>query len=83
MSPGKSEQDPCCISDTEELSAIGAAYCAGIAAGILSREELFPVRSALSYAPQIDEALRQRKRGLWEDAVRLTLFQAEQRRALT
>ena len=74
---------PVDIPDAEELSAIGAAYCAGIAAGTLSREELFPVRSALSYAPQIDEALRQRKRGLWEDAVRLTLFQAEQRRALT
>ena len=43
---------PVDIPDAEELSAIGAAYCAGIAAGVLSKKDLFPVRSALSYAPK-------------------------------
>lgn len=70
---------PVDIPDAEELSAIGAAYCAGIAAGVLSKKDLFPVRSALSYAPKMDDIARQKKCSLWKEAVRLTLHQAEQK----
>ena len=59
-------------SQVEELSAVGAAYLAGITAGC-SGKDLFGNITYESYLPQMEEAEVQRKHGLWDEAVKSVL----------
>ena len=57
------------VPSAEELSGIGAAYAAGIAAGIYRREELFARMSRTKFVPAMDEEKRQNKYRGWKQAV--------------
>lgn len=56
------------VPDAEELSCIGAAYMAGIAAGVYD-EHVFDVIKRERYTPDMTEEKRARKRTLWKKAV--------------
>lgn len=58
-----------CVPAAEELSGIGAAYAAGVGAGIYEREHLFAGAAYTAYRPQMEEALRQEKYQGWKAAV--------------
>lgn len=57
------------VPGEEELSGIGAAYMAGISAGIYRIEELSSNLSRSTYMPQMEEAVRSRKYAGWKKAV--------------
>ena len=57
------------VPSAEELSGIGAAYAAGIAAGIYRREELFTRMSRTRFVPAMDKETRQNKYRGWKQAV--------------
>lgn len=59
---------PVRVPDSEELSGIGAAYTAGLAAGLFS-EDVFGVLKRSSYLPEMTEEERDRKYAGWKDAV--------------
>ncbi|MDO4648004.1 MAG: glycerol kinase [Eubacteriales bacterium] len=59
---------PVRIPDSEELSGIGAAYAAGLSVGIYD-ESIFAKQKRTSYAPAMDENLREQKRKGWSEAV--------------
>lgn len=59
---------PVRIPDSEELSGIGAAYAAGLAAGIYT-EDVFGVLKRTSYLPDMEEAKREEKYSGWKAAV--------------
>lgn len=61
---------PVSIPEHEELSGIGAAYIAGLAAGLYTEDQLFDGRAAREYLPRMSEDERRRKYDGWEDAVR-------------
>lgn len=61
------------ISDVEELSALGAAYLAGISVGLYEKEKLFAQRQKVRYTPQMPEEERQHKLKDWNRAVELLL----------
>lgn len=58
-----------------ETTALGAAYLAGLAAGLLPEPERFADRWRLErrFTPHLDAAMRQEKIAGWKDAVRRTL----------
>lgn len=56
----------------EELSAIGAAYLAGLTAGIYRRESLFNRMAYRTYVPEMAQDDRNGKYAAWEKAVRMT-----------
>ena len=58
-----------------ETTALGAAYLAGLAAGLLPEPERFADRWRLErrFTPHLDAAMRQEKIAGWRDAVRRTL----------
>ncbi|MCL2539557.1 MAG: glycerol kinase GlpK [Oscillospiraceae bacterium] len=56
-------------STVEELSGVGAAYCAGIAMGIFSRDALFADVARKSYKPSMPSSLRDKKYAGWKAAV--------------
>jgi len=58
-----------------ETTALGAAYLAGLAAGICPEPERFSAswRAERRFAPAMDEAERVRKWAMWRDAIRRTL----------
>lgn len=58
-----------------ETTALGAAYMAGLYAGVLPAPEEFAKSWALDrrFTPQMDEAQREQKHAAWRDAVRRTL----------
>jgi glycerol kinase len=60
-----------------ETTALGAAYLAGLTAGICPDLEEFAKRwkCARRFVPQMDEATRARKWAGWRDAVSRTLTQ--------
>lgn len=60
------------VPEREELSGMGAAFCAGIAAGIYSRDIVQSVRRT-RYSPQMEGALRQQKQAGWKQAVETLL----------
>ena len=62
---------PVRIPDSEELSGIGAAYAAGLAAGIFT-PEVFSSLKRISYSPTMAEDIRQEKLAGWQEAVRRT-----------
>lgn len=59
---------PVRIPDSEELSGIGVAYAAGLAAGIYT-EDVFFVLQRTSYLPNMEEAKRKEKYDSWKAAV--------------
>ncbi|MBQ1492777.1 MAG: glycerol kinase, partial [Blautia sp.] len=60
---------PVRIPDSEELSGIGAAYAAGLAAGIYT-PEVFGSLKRISYEPKMEEEVRAEKLKGWAEAVR-------------
>lgn len=59
---------PVKIPDSEELSGIGAAYAAGLAAGIYT-EDVFSVLKRTAYCPKMDAKKRDEKYAGWKQAV--------------
>ena len=57
-----------------ETTALGAAYLAGLAAGVCPAPEEFAKNWALQrrFEPRIDEAVRARRYAGWQEAVRRT-----------
>ena len=65
---------PVAAPEREELSGIGAAFCAGIAAGVYSKEIFQTVRRS-RFLPVMEAALRRKKREGWKQAVETLLTQ--------
>lgn len=63
---------PVAVSEREELSGIGAAYCAGIACGLYDWE-ILEKQARASFLPQRDLAWREKKYSGWKQAVSLLL----------
>ena len=63
---------PVAAPEREELSGMGAAFCAGIAAGVYSKEICQSVRRR-RLAPEMEETLRKTKRAGWRQAVKILL----------
>lgn len=63
---------PVIVPDTEELSGLGAAYCAGIAAGIYS-PAVFERMERKNFTPERDEAWMQKHYGGWKEVVNLLM----------
>ncbi len=61
------------VPSAEELSGIGAAYAAGIAAGIYNREEVFAKMSRTKFQPAMEETVRKEKYQGWKQAVSMVL----------
>ena len=59
------------IANTEELSAIGAAYLAGIGAGIYHKDALFGHEERKRYVPGMEEKQRAERQEVWDHAIRL------------
>ena len=57
------------IPQAEELSGIGAAYMAGISAGLYSEEEIFSGRERSIFTPSMDVNVRREKLNGWKKAV--------------
>lgn len=57
------------VPSAEELSGIGAAYAAGIAAGIYDREEVFGQMSRTKFSPKMDASERNAKYTGWKKAI--------------
>ncbi len=57
------------VPDHEELSAMGAAYLAGITAGIYDAENIRSAASYTAYEPGMDAAERTELLGRWQEAV--------------
>lgn len=63
---------PVAVPEREELSGMGAAFCAGIAAGVYGRDVFGGVRRQ-RYQPRMEPALRERKKSGWRQAVNALL----------
>ncbi|MDO4337787.1 MAG: glycerol kinase GlpK [Eubacteriales bacterium] len=61
------------VPSAEELSGIGAAYAAGIAAGLYSRDEVFAKMSRTRFEPEMDAQTRREKYQGWKKAVEQVL----------
>ncbi len=61
------------VPQAEELSGIGAAYAAGIAAGVFDKEKLFAQSDITIYQPKMEDSVRQHKLEGWKQAVRQAL----------
>jgi glycerol kinase len=61
------------LPDAEELSGIGAAYCAGIALGVYDSKKVFGNFKRKSYSPKMDENKREEKIRGWKNAIDLVL----------
>lgn len=61
---------PVQVPDAEELSGIGAAYAAGISAGLYS-PEVFDRMKRTAYCPNMEENVRREKYRGWKEAVRM------------
>lgn len=57
------------ISDNEEVSAIGAAYMAGVKAGILKEEQIFGAKKRHFYYPDMTREERTSLTKRWEEGV--------------
>ena len=62
---------PLQVSEIEELSGAGAAYCAAIGAGLSKEEEIFSSLREREVCPQMEEAERQSVLRGWREAVRM------------
>lgn len=63
---------PVQIPDAEELSGIGAAYAAGLSAGIYDKE-IFGRMKRRAYQPEMEAAVREEKYAGWKKAVGMVL----------
>ena len=61
---------PVRVPDAEELSGIGAAYAAGLSAGIYNNK-IFDRLSRTSYTPSMSDEIRQKKYDGWLKAVNM------------
>lgn len=61
------------VPDVEELSGLGVAYAAGIAAGIYDPDTVFDVIQRSQYTPQMPKEERIERYDGWKAAVRRTL----------
>lgn len=61
---------PVWVPDTAELSAFGAAYMAGMKAGLYS-DAVWQKAARHEYAPQMEEKVRTTKRAGWQQALKL------------
>lgn len=61
------------VPGTQELSGMGAAYMAGISAGVYDEEKIFSEAGRRSYAPQMDIKERNSKYEGWKQAVQQVL----------
>jgi glycerol kinase len=66
-------QIPVQVPSEEELSGIGAAYAAGIAAGIYNLETVFDGMRRRAFTPAMDGPDRDKKYSGWKEAVQRTL----------
>lgn len=61
------------VSEQEELSAIGAAYMAGIACGVYNKDELFSKRKYIKYTKHISDEEWKIKISRWKNAIDVLL----------
>ena len=61
------------VPSAEELSGIGAAYAAGIAAGIFDREKVFSQMTRTKSSPEMEPEVRNEKYQGWKKAVKQVL----------
>lgn len=61
------------IPEIQELSGMGAAYAAGIAAGVYDKEKVFEGHRRREYRPEMDAQRRDQLYQGWKQAVRQTL----------
>ena len=66
------------VSSREELSAIGAAYMAGIAAGVYDEEKLFAKRDYITYNQKLENLQQEKYIKRWKDAVDTLLGRQEE-----
>ena len=64
------------IPELQELSGMGAAYMAGIAAGLYDEETIYHSISYTNYQPQMTAEERTRRLSRWADAVKQVLTHA-------
>ena len=57
------------VSPVQELSALGAAYMAGLGAGVYDMEDIFRQREMVRFSPEMDPEKRLRKLENWDKAV--------------
>lgn len=57
------------VPSAEELSGIGAAYAAGLSAGVYEKEALFARMKRSKYEPQMDGETRESKYQGWKEAI--------------
>ena len=60
---------PVQVPSAEELSGIGAAYAAGLAAGIYRQEEIFSRMQRTKFTPKMPKEVREKKYAGWKKAV--------------
>ena len=63
---------PVAVPEHEELSGIGAAYCAGIAAGIYPGD-IYARTERTVYMPEKDDRWREKRLSGWKNAVKMLL----------
>lgn len=61
---------PVQVPESEELSGIGAAYAAGLAAGLYHTDSLFRRMTRKQFVPSMDKNLREEKYKGWKEAVK-------------
>ena len=63
---------PVRIPESEELSGIGAAYAAGLSAGIFEKK-IFEKMQRTSYNSKIERCIREQRYQGWKDAVKMIM----------
>jgi glycerol kinase len=64
---------PVQVPSAEELSGIGVAYAAGVAAGIYSLDTVFDGISRRSFEPKMEQSVKEQKYHGWKEAVQKAL----------
>ena len=65
------------VPDQEELSGIGAAYAAGIAAGMYDKNRIFDRMKRTRFTPQMDKPMQEVKYEGWVNAVKMVLTEKQ------
>ncbi len=64
---------PVQVPDVEELSGMGAAYCAGIRYGLYKKEEIFHKVNRKEFKPSMSSSEREKRYQGWKQAVSMIL----------